>query len=93
MANSLHVDLKVGQLVVLKNGMLVRCRGGFGMASFTMGTALLVEDMQGNTARVDGYDIERAVSEEQQTQLDDTLKAITELKDLATKYQDDIEGQ
>lgn len=61
MANSLNVNLEKDQAVVLKSGDVVYCKGGFGMNSFTSGTALFVEDENGKKGRVSGFDIDRLV--------------------------------
>ena len=65
MANSLNTDLEVGQPVLLKDGTIVRCGGGFGLASYTRGSALFVKDNMGNSRRVSGYDIVRLATEEE----------------------------
>lgn len=41
MANTLNLNLKQGEAVQLKNNQIVYCQSGFGMMSFTTGTALL----------------------------------------------------
>lgn len=75
MANALNIDLKKGQKVELKDGRIVAVVSGYGMASFTVGTALFVieadqlkgllfDDMLiGQTERVSGYDIVRVIEE------------------------------
>lgn len=57
MANSLNLNLEQGEAVQLKNNQIVYCQGGFGMWSFTTGTALFVKDKEGNKFRVSGYDV------------------------------------
>ena len=57
MANSLGINLTKGQIVELNDGRIVSIRGGFGMTSFTMGTALMVADTNGVHFRVSGYDV------------------------------------
>lgn len=72
MANSLNMNLKEGQMVVLKSGILkpeydtlewrtveLVSEHGFGMFSFTSGTAILVKFKDGEVVRMGGYDIER----------------------------------
>lgn len=61
MGNSLNANLDEGQIVELNDGRIVVCKGGFGMMSFTSGTALMVEDANGTKERVSGYDIKRLV--------------------------------
>jgi len=61
MANSLNISLEEGQAVVLDDGEIVYCKGGFGMKSFTRGTAIFVEDAKGKKFRISGYDIKRLV--------------------------------
>ena len=63
MANSLNVNLDVGEIIELNDGRIVTVRGGFGMASFTTGQALLIEDANGNKGRVSGFDIKRLVKD------------------------------
>jgi hypothetical protein len=75
MANALNVNLKKGQKIELKDGRVVAAVSGFGMMSFTMGTALFVipanqlegllfDDMLiGQTERVSGYDIARVIGD------------------------------
>jgi len=69
--NSLNIDLKAGQKVVM-GGMCgmseatrtVTVKSGFGMFSFTGGTALYVEFLDGTTGRMDATEIEKVVEEE-----------------------------
>lgn len=73
MANSLNMDLKEGQKVVIKEGTLrpefdtlewqtVELVGNmFGMSSYTTGTAILVKFKDGEIVKMSGYDIERLV--------------------------------
>ena len=63
MANSLDKDLS-GQIVLLTNGTIVRCVSGFGMVPFTVGTALFVEDKDGKSRRVSGYDVVKLATED-----------------------------
>lgn len=63
MANSLNLNLKKGEAVMLTNNQIVYCISGFGMMSFTMGTALLVKDKNGNEFRVSGYDVKCLVKD------------------------------
>ena len=63
MANSLNINLEKGQAIVLNNGDVVYCHSGFGMKSFTSGTALIVKDEKGMTRRISSYDIKRLVED------------------------------
>jgi hypothetical protein len=70
MANSLNIDLKDGDVVIIKASILrpefkgrerrrFKVSGGFGMNSFTSGTALFGEFLDsGEKCRMEGYDIE-----------------------------------
>lgn len=64
--NSLNIDLKEGQKVVMQgNGSethrTVTVTGGFGMLSFTSGRALFVKLKDGTTSRFDSMEIEKLV--------------------------------
>jgi hypothetical protein len=68
MANALNREIKAGESVVLKDILkpefstlewrTVKAIAGFGMLSYTVGTALLVEFKDGERTRLDGYDID-----------------------------------
>jgi len=69
--NSLKINLKVGQKVVMEGdsalseeGRTVTIKDGFGMACFTSGTALFVEFVDGTTGRMDAMEIEKIAEEE-----------------------------
>lgn len=76
MANALKEDLR-GKVVVLRADImkqeyqelkwrLFRVNEGFGAVPFTIGTALIGEHLaDGQTARYDGYDVERLATEEE----------------------------
>jgi hypothetical protein len=76
MANSLGIELD-GKIVVLKKDTfrpeyqdikfrLWKITGGFGAASFTLGTALFGECLaDGEKARHSGYDVERLATEDE----------------------------
>lgn len=74
MANSLNADIE-GKIIVLKEDCfaekrepyrrLFKVTGGFGTKSFTSGTALFGEFMNGNKFRMSGYDVERLATEEE----------------------------
>jgi len=66
--NSLNRNIAEGEVVILKakhykgdeNARKFKCKSGFGMASFTAGTAIFgsfVED--GEECRIEGYEIEK----------------------------------
>lgn len=68
MANALNRTLKAGEKVLIKRGVLseefdtpewrtVRVVSGFGMETSTIGRALIVKFKNGDTIRVDAYDI------------------------------------
>ncbi len=64
MANSLNMDLDKGQRVVMQGEgteeeRTVEAIGGFGMVSFTSGTALFVKFPDGGTGRMDAREIEK----------------------------------
>ena len=64
MANSLNVNLKIGQKVVMqgfgsKKERTVIVKGGFGQMAFTTGTGLFVEFPDGTTGRMDSTEIEK----------------------------------
>lgn len=66
MANSLNVNLEEGQKVVMAGHgstehRTVTVTGGFGMASFTSGTALFATTASGDDIRLDGMEIESLV--------------------------------
>lgn len=70
MANSLNIDLEVGQKVVLsakewkgtEAERTVEVLGGFGLQDSTNGSALFVRFPDGEETRASGYDIEKLVS-------------------------------
>ena len=62
--NSLNIDLEKGQKVVMQGDCeeskrTVEVIGGFGMVSFTSGTALFVRLPSGETTRMNGQEIEK----------------------------------
>lgn len=62
--NSLGLNLEKGQKVVMQGSgpetqRTVTIDGGFGMVSFTSGTALIVRLPDGTTARMDAMEIEK----------------------------------
>lgn len=58
MANSLKLNLKKGDKVVMRGGEVAVCGGEcFGSFAFTAGRALDIE-IGGRTLRADGYDID-----------------------------------
>ncbi len=64
--NSLNINLEEGQKVVMQGDCdeakrTVIVKSGFGMSSFTRGTALFVETSNGEYIRVDGSEIEKIV--------------------------------
>ena len=66
--NSLKINLEEGQKVVMQGDgnfteeqRTVTIVGGFGMSSFTTGTALLVEFLDGQSGRMNAMEIERLV--------------------------------
>lgn len=61
MANALNVNLVEGQKVEMNDGRIVTCKGGFGMMSFTSGTALFVETATGERIRVSSHDVKKLV--------------------------------
>jgi len=66
--NSLSVNLEKGQKVVMQGdgdeaSRTVTVHGGFGMVSFTSGTALMVSSASGERFRMDAMEIERVVSD------------------------------
>ncbi len=63
MGNSLNVNLEKGQRIQLTDGRIVIAIGGFGMASYTSGTALIVKDQTGKTHRVSGHDIQAVLDD------------------------------
>lgn len=76
MANSLKEDLR-GKVVILKADImkpefkdlkhrLFLVREGFGAVAFTTGTAIIGEHLaDGETARYNGFDVERLATEEE----------------------------
>ena len=66
--NSLSVNLEKGQKVVMHGdgdeaSRTVTVHGGFGMVSFTTGTALMVKNAVGERFRMDAMEIEQVVSD------------------------------
>ena len=64
MANSLGINLDVGQKIIMQGfgseqQRTVTANGGFGMTAFTSGTALFVKTASGNDIRVNSMEIER----------------------------------
>lgn len=64
--NSLNINLEEGQKVVMQGDCdeatrTVTVKGGFGMCSFTSGSALFVETSNGEKIRMDGSEIEKIV--------------------------------
>lgn len=62
--NSLNITLTEGQKVVMQGEgpeveRTVTAIGGFGMASFTSGSALIVRLKDGTTQRMDSHEIEK----------------------------------
>jgi len=66
--NSLDINLKEGQKVVMQGHgseehRTVTVVGGFGMVSFTSGSALFVKTASGESLRMDGHEIEKLVED------------------------------
>jgi len=64
MANSLGLNLTEGQKVVMQGhgseeSRTVEVCGGFGMVSYTAGSALFVKTLSGDSFRMSGYEIEK----------------------------------
>jgi len=66
--NSLDINLKEGQKVVMQGegseeSRTVTVTGGFGMISFTSGSALFVKTASGEALRMDSHEIEKLVED------------------------------
>jgi len=66
--NSLDMDLKVGQKVVMEGNCAEAIRtvtitGGFGMHKITSGSALFVKLSDGSPGRMDAHEIEKLVED------------------------------
>lgn len=63
MANALNLNLEQGEGVVLIDNRIVYCQDGFGMFSFTVGSAIFVIDKAGHRFHISGHDIKCLVKD------------------------------